>query len=161
VAKGGGILKRVICSGDHISTTIDHLREGGLRNSETVVLWLARRSGKAEVSLIVRPEQTASEKRFWIDPNSMRNIMNVLVSQQLRIIAQVHSHPGAAFHSKADDEWAIIRQVGALSIVVPYFAHKITINNFIDKSAIYRHSENGNWDKINGSIINSILKIEL
>jgi len=35
------------------------------------------------------------------------------------VAAQVHSHPDEAFHSKGDDEWAIVRHEGALSIVVP------------------------------------------
>lgn len=36
--------------------------------------------------------------------------------------AQVHTHPGDAYHSATDDRWPIVSQAGFLSIVVPFFA---------------------------------------
>jgi hypothetical protein len=38
------------------------------------------------------------------------------------LAAQIHAHPGRAYHSGADDVLALIRLPGALSIVVPDFA---------------------------------------
>jgi len=39
----------------------------------------------------------------------------------LRLIAQVHSHPGEAYHSRADDRYAIVTAEGGFSLVVPDF----------------------------------------
>jgi hypothetical protein len=36
-----------------------------------------------------------------------------------RFVARIHSHPGEAFHSAADDRNPVITFDGALSIVVP------------------------------------------
>jgi hypothetical protein len=36
-------------------------------------------------------------------------------------VARIHSHPGEAFHSRADDANPALSHVGALSVVVPYF----------------------------------------
>jgi hypothetical protein len=38
------------------------------------------------------------------------------------LAGQIHAHPDRAYHSEADDELALIRLPGGLSIVVPYFA---------------------------------------
>jgi hypothetical protein len=38
------------------------------------------------------------------------------------LAGQIHGHPGRAYHSGADDELAIVRLPGGLSIVVPDFA---------------------------------------
>ena len=57
-------------------------------------------------------------------------------------MAQVHSHPGEAFHSPADDRWAIPRQVGALSIVLPFFAAGISEETFFEQAAVFTLSNN-------------------
>jgi len=38
------------------------------------------------------------------------------------LAAQIHAHPDRAYHSEADDQLALIRLPGGLSIVVPHFA---------------------------------------
>jgi hypothetical protein len=38
------------------------------------------------------------------------------------VLAQVHTHPGAAFHSPVDDQFPISNKPGFISIVVPNFA---------------------------------------
>jgi hypothetical protein len=38
------------------------------------------------------------------------------------LAAQIHAHPGEAYHSGADDALALVRLPGSLSIVVPDFA---------------------------------------
>jgi len=39
------------------------------------------------------------------------------------LIAQVHSHPTEAYHSEADDRFAIVTAEGGLSLVVPNFGN--------------------------------------
>ena len=71
--------------------------------------------------------------------------MRHLRSGRLKIVAQVHSHPGEAFHSEVDDEWAIVRHVGALSLVVPGFARWTTPTNFVAQAVAYELSASNQW----------------
>ena len=66
------------------------------------------------------------------------------------IAAQVHSHPEEAFHSQADDNWAILRHLGALSIVVPYFANQTSVGNFLRQVAIFRLNDANQWRELEG-----------
>jgi hypothetical protein len=44
-----------------------------------------------------------------------------VVSRGWFILAQVHTHPGSAFHSPVDDRYPISNKPGFISIVVPNF----------------------------------------
>jgi hypothetical protein len=72
--------------------------------------------------------------------------MDHLRSTRRRIVAQIHTHPGRAFHSEVDAEWAIVRHVGALSLVLPRFAVSTTPENFLDEVMTYEYSPAGDWD---------------
>ncbi|MCP4737333.1 MAG: hypothetical protein GY873_24365, partial [Bosea sp.] len=82
---------------------------------------------------------------FRIPPAAMKDLMAHLRRTRLQVVAQVHSHPGRAFHSEADDEWAIVRNRGALSLVVPRFGAGATVANFMDQTAMYRLSDDDMW----------------
>jgi hypothetical protein len=45
-----------------------------------------------------------------------------LARERRSIRAQVHTHPGSAFHSTTDDHWPVVSQPGFISIVIPEFA---------------------------------------
>ena len=64
------------------------------------------------------------------------------------IAAQAHTHPRKAFHSAADDHWAIIRHQGALSIVLPYFARYTSVETFVTDMALFQYSEKGLWVEV-------------
>ena len=61
------------------------------------------------------PEQEAEVDYFHIPPSGMMALMAHLRERRLGLAAQVHSHPARAFHSLADDKWAIVRHEGAMS----------------------------------------------
>ena len=71
---------------------------------------------------------------FHIPPEGMTALYAELRHKRLMVAAQVHSHPQEAFHSKADDRWAIVRHEGALSLVVPHFAQATTLDRFLETS---------------------------
>jgi hypothetical protein len=65
-----------------------------------------------------------------------------LRAQRLRLIAQIHSHPTAAYHSETDDRYAIVTALGSFSLVVPDFA----VRPFaLDDCAAYRLSRRPWW----------------
>lgn len=139
----------VQCNVKAIDTTLAYLREAGSRNCEGIVLWLGRRTPDTiQVEAVYRPAHIAREDMFHIPPESMTALQAELRQRRLMVAAQVHSHPMEAFHSKADDRWAIIRHEGALSLVLPYFASQTTTGTFLKEAKVYQFSADARWTEV-------------
>lgn len=138
---------RVTCPAPLILETIAALRRGGARGEERVVLWLARAGAGCPVQVqeVYEPAQETARDRFKLPPESMRALMAHLASSRRSIVAQIHTHPGRAYHSEVDAEWAIVRHVGALSLVLPRFASTTEPDNFTDQVMTYECSIDGEW----------------
>jgi proteasome lid subunit RPN8/RPN11 len=150
----------ITCEGAHLVTTLDHLRDGGRDNCECVVLWLGRREGASViVQEVYRPKQIAKADMFWIPPEGMDALKLLMRRRRLMVAAQVHSHPGGAFHSAADDQWAIVRHEGALSIVVPEFALHTFRENFFDHAKAYQLSPANEWCEVGRDEVSKWLQI--
>ena len=136
-------------SSDSVEHTLQHLREAGRRGTECVVLWFGRREGESiRVQQVYRPIQMSWADMFRVPPDSMEAVLSEISSKRLMIAAQVHSHPFEAFHSKADDAWAIVRHVGALSLVVPDFAFKTSLVNFMEDAKLFRLTPENRWREV-------------
>jgi proteasome lid subunit RPN8/RPN11 len=136
-----------------VAKTIEVLQDGGKQECETVVFWL----GKGDVvDEVYRPQQSVSVDYFHLPSSSMRSLMDYLKKDRRRILAQVHSHPGQAFHSKADDEWAVIRHQGALSLVLPRFARTTTLQDFLEEAATFTLSAEDKWLEVDTSDVVSV-----
>lgn len=100
--------------------------------------------GAGCVRLIV-PEQRASRTRLGVSVEVTRagqlQLAAALGSDEL-FVARIHSHPGEAFHSAADDANPVLTHVGALSIVVPYFG--LGLRRGLDACAVLRY-DGGRW----------------
>ena len=139
----------VTCPSTVLATTLLRLREAGTRRCECIVLWLGRPAdGVIRVEEAYVPLQEAREDMFHIPRASMASLHAHLRKHRLMVAAQVHSHPREAFHSLADDRWAIIRHEGALSLVLPYFAASTTALNFRDEVKVYRFSDAAEWVEV-------------
>lgn len=137
-----------------ISQTLDHLQNAGRLNKECIVLWLGhRREGYIEIAEVLRPVHIAKADMFHIPPASMREIMEYLRKNRLMIAAQVHSHPELAFHSRADDKWAIVRHVGAISIVLPYFGANTTPATFMQRVASFALTAENRWIQVKNEAV--------
>lgn len=128
------------------STTLSHLRSCGRRGVEGMVLWAGTvTAGEARVEEAIVPVQdgriTVHGLIVTVSGDELHRINVHLYKTGLKLIAQVHSHPGHAYHSAVDDEYAIATEVGAFSIVVPDFAEgPFEIGDY----AVYRLRE-GRW----------------
>lgn len=132
-----------------VAQTLDVLREAGVHNSEGIVLWLGRRVGNCvSVAEPYVPAHEADYDYFHIPGHAMSDLLSHLGNTRTLIAAQVHSHPKRAFHSPADDAWAVVRHEGALSLVVPCFARDIMANNFLDHIATFRLSCENIWEEL-------------
>lgn len=142
-------MSKVICKRQQIEETLKHLQEAGRRGNECVVLWLGRESAAGiEIEAVCRPAQVAGADIFRIPPPAMREIIGILAQHGWMIAAQVHSHPREAFHSLADDKWAIVRHENALSLVVPYFAAQTTAFSFMQDKKTFKLSADNHWQEL-------------
>lgn len=132
-----------------VASSLDVLQEAGGARRECVVLWLGRRTA-TEIRVVqsYRPDQIAAEDYFRLPRESIAALFDVLRDQDLMVAAQVHTHPAEAFHSAADDQWAIVRHVDALSLVLPYFATDTRVSSFFDHSAVFRLSPQNKWCEV-------------
>lgn len=133
-----------------LTETLERLRAGGRQGHERVVLWLSPVSGgnPAKVTEVYEPQQETAVDYFHLPSSSLKALMARLRAGRLKVAAQIHTHPGEAFHSKADARWAIVRHVGALSLVLPRFAASTTPATFHDEVKTYQLSEAGEWELI-------------
>jgi proteasome lid subunit RPN8/RPN11 len=135
-------------SSAQIRETIKLFRKAGLR--ECVLLWLGRRElGIQRIVEVYKPLQNSSIDYFEIPRKGIAALMDRLRTQGLYVVSQIHTHPHEAFHSPADDKWAIVRHLGALSIVLPNFAKSTTLKNFLREAAVYQLDDANNWNAVN------------
>ncbi len=136
--------RSVIQEGHHF------LRIAGRAGREGLVLWIGRRDGATFiVTELVIPEQQGIRTNdgvcVIIEGKALARLNADLYRRQLQLIAQIHSHPGAAYHSSTDDEYAIATKVGCLSLVVPDFAsHPFSLA----ECAVFRLSTAGQWVRL-------------
>lgn len=144
----------------NIKKTLTALQNKGKAESECVVLWLGKHTNDGiRVETVWEPEQHAGSDFFEIPENSMEDLFKELRSRRLMIAAQVHSHPRLAFHSWADDKWAIVRHAGALSLVLPHFALRTRQETFIKDAAVFVLSPQNQWQEVPKKQIPKFIKV--
>ena len=143
-------VERVVIASDVVSSTLETLKAYGEHGFEGLVLWLGEiERGAAHVSRAIVPEQEPISNEtgvgYFVDGDTLFRLNRALSLTGLRLIAQVHSHPTNAYHSEADDRYAIVTAEGGFSFVVPNFG-----NAPLDPTvwAIYRLT-GGEWREVN------------
>lgn len=131
-----------------IIATLASLHDGGRRGCESVALWLGKREKmRISISEAYVPEHHASEDYFEMPRTSIAALFDRLRATQTFVAAQVHTHPRDAFHSSADDRWAIVRHVGAVSVVLPDFGLRTTVESFVFDSKVFVLSHENAWEQ--------------
>jgi hypothetical protein len=146
-----------------------HLRRMGTQGSEGMALWagvFVDDSGFKVTNLIVPHQQgirTPDGICVTVPSEELHRLNVALYKNKLTLLAQVHSHPGRAYHSEMDDRYAIATQVGSLSLVVPDFA----VRPFsLSDCAIYRLRERsgwfdrGGWRQLSMGAVSKLISIE-
>lgn len=106
---------------------INWLYKAGTRQVEGVALFAGTRDGNTFIiKRTIIPEQEAGDIEggliYVVDGKELHRISLELFDSGLQLFAQIHSHPGMAYHSETDDAYPIVTVVGGISIVVPNFA---------------------------------------
>lgn len=129
------------------------LRAPGESGFEALVVWAGRwrdtEPGVFDVELVLMPRQRAVRTEdgvaVVVDGDALFE-MNVLLNERsLRLIAQLHSHPGEAYHSETDDRYSVVTARGGLSLVIPDFAAGPFT---LDSCAVYRLEVGGEWIEV-------------
>lgn len=106
--------------------TIVELRRYASARSEALVLWGGVVGGNhIVVTGLYVLGHSAQGGTVKATPEELRWLLRVLRSRDEKLVAQVHSHPGEAYHSPGDDAHAATFHDGFLSIVAPYFGMKV------------------------------------
>ncbi len=106
-----------------------HLRRVGRDGYEGLGLLVGRQHGETfDVSQAVIPAQkhmrTADGVCVIVEGPELHRLNVWLYREKLTLMAQIHSHPGRAYHSDTDDAYAVATAVGCLSLVVPDFGRR-------------------------------------
>lgn len=139
--KGGSGLLRLA---DILQKTFSTLRECGRGECECAVYWIGPSESNA-VDGVEHPIHRRLPFGYEIDDRWLTDFWIRLAASSHSVKAQVHTHPGEAFHSATDDNWPIVSQQGFLSIVIPDFA---TGEISLENAWIGRLQENGTWHRL-------------
>lgn len=138
----------------------DRLRAAGEEGCEAFVLWAGKRDGDVfNVLAMLVPRQTAhrtsSGLLVAVDGEELFRINVWLYENGMQLLAQLHAHPGEAYHSDTDDAYPIVTQAGGLSLVLPDFA----VRPFaISDMAAYRLYESG-WVRLSQPELATLLNV--
>ncbi len=105
-----------------LESTFEQFRSCGCGRNECQALWVGPVADPQRISRLVHPVHDASPVGFQVDPEWLTQFWLDMAREQLSIRVQVHTHPGAAYHSATDDAFPIVHSPGFLSLVIPRFA---------------------------------------
>ena len=121
-------VRKLAVSEEIVAATLEHLQTTGRCGCEEAALWGGHFSadGVGAVTTLYLPDTVVARGLVKIeDPQVLAALIDEVDAREEFLLAQVHSHPGEAFHSDLDDEGAICGDVGFLSLVVPDYARDL------------------------------------
>lgn len=130
-----------------VDRTHSHLFKVGLTGLEGMALWVGTQDDTVfRVRDVIVPHQQGIRSdhglAVTVSGPELHRINIHLYQSQLRLLAQIHSHPTHAYHSEMDNEYAIATTLGAFSLVVPDFARDPFS---IERCAVYRLTPSAWW----------------
>ena len=102
--------------------SFEHLQRCGQGRRECVLAWIAPLENPDHINEVIHPKHTATAGSYDIDPVWIGELWLDLAKRHRTVRAQVHTHPGSAYHSSRDDTLALVHTPGYLSLVIPTFA---------------------------------------
>lgn len=137
------------------------LAESGLEGYEAVVVWTgrAREDRSVDVVDVIRPAQVASRSELGcsvdVPPDALTELIRVL-DEGCFIAARLHTHPAEAYHSELDDTNMLIGHVGAISIVVPYFARDPIA---LEKCSVNELTQDEGWIELSADEVHERFRV--
>ena len=117
--------------------TLKFFTDYGLYNVEACAIWVGKELENIfEIKEVWFPEQKNTMISYYISDIEVHNINVELNKNRYSAIAQLHTHPGDAFHSSVDEEHTILSLPGSFSIVIPDYGGILI--SAIDEWVVYR-----------------------
>jgi hypothetical protein len=142
-----------------LNETLKYLRAHGNEGKECIVFWSGRllSQNKGCITFCIYPNQQASAIGAEVNLLESAKIHLLLYKRQEFLFAQVHTHPGEAFHSFTDNYYPLTDKPGFFSIVVPYYCATGLKN--LSKCAVYEYKGEGAWRKLDKKEIKKRFKV--
>jgi hypothetical protein len=152
-------VRRYRVSTSIIAESMHALRDGSAGRREWVILWQGRilSESTAEITRLIVPLQITGPYHFNIPLEERLRLLDQVSSQAEFILVQLHTHPQEAFHSQADDRFAITKHIGAISIVIANFGADWS-GDFLNAS-VHRHLGAGQWRKLRPDEVVELLQV--
>ena len=113
------------------------------KGHEGIAYLFGRTDGMVTLAVTAfRPKAKTTPGSFLVEPRAMARGVRAAADLGLQIVAQVHTHPGAAYHSDGDIEGARIRYAGYASIVLPEYGRHLPR---FDGAAVYISDKTDQW----------------
>ena len=149
---------RYVVPRDIVAKSVEQLRSLSDGRREAVVLWTGSRCvDEALVRRIVVPYQRASARHFDVPLRERLRIARQLAGCGEKLLVQLHTHPGRAFHSVVDDRLALPRHTGAISIVIADFAEQW--EGDLEQASVNRHLGAGVWEELDGEVVSRLFEV--
>jgi hypothetical protein len=135
-----------------VAATLRHLQATGRRSCEEAALWGGHFStdGVGVVTTLYLPDTVVAQGMVKIEnPKVLAALIDEVDERSEFLLAQVHSHPGEAFHSDLDDDGAICGDLGFLSFVVQDYARDLPP---VEDWAMFELT-NGGWCDVSGDVL--------
>lgn len=130
-----------------VDATLSHVQAYGEQGREAICFWIGKyEPPTASVRTIWIPRFECSAVSYDVDPLEMLRLRQELDSSAEVLLAQIHSHPSSAFHSRRDDANSASPWPGFVSIVVPDCGFLSV--PFFDAVAIFEHITGTQWKPI-------------
>lgn len=155
-------IERIHIENSLILDAFELLRSAGEKGYESVALFGGFEAGNSfYVKKVIFPKQYGYNLdqglMYSVDGEELHRINVWLYENRMSLIAQIHSHPGEAYHSEMDDRFPIVDTYGGISIVVPNFAFGIIS---LKDCMIYRLSLNKTWNELKLTEIETLFQID-
>ncbi|MFQ5981431.1 MAG: hypothetical protein ACE5OZ_25085 [Candidatus Heimdallarchaeota archaeon] len=135
-------IQKVVIPHVILERTFQFFQRFGNEYLEAFALWVGEEKEKRfEIKEVWFPEQRNGCITYDIPSTEVHRINVKLNREKYSAIAQLHTHPGAAFHSSVDDEFAILAIPGSLSIVIPDFGF-LSSTKDLDQWVVYKLIDN-------------------
>ncbi len=119
------------------------------KKHEGVAYLLGRTDGSHTIAVATyRPRAETSPGSFVVESSAMVAVVQAAARYSLQIVAQVHTHPGVAYHSAGDIEGARIRYPGYSSLVLPDYGSHLPS---LDGAVAYMFSNTDKWTQLDSS----------
>ncbi len=141
-----------------LEETLKEFKEYGKEDLEAFAIWVGLEENNAfKIKEVWIPTQYNTMSSYFVPDIDVHTINVDLNKKKYSAIAQLHSHPGDAFHSCVDDSYSILTIPGSFSIVVPDFGY-ISFRDSLNDMVVYRLLDN-KWVLQSKNRVNKLFKI--